>query len=42
MVVAQPCKKYHIFYYIYVTAINVENKALYNIGCDPKMVDVVL
>ena len=32
MVVAQPCEKYHIFYYSHIRAIKVDNKVLYDIG----------
>ena len=32
MVVAQPCEKYHTFYYSCVRATKVEIKVLYDIG----------
>ena len=33
MIIAQPCEKYHTFYYTHILrAIKVENKVLYNIG----------
>ena len=30
MVVAQPCEKYHTFYYNHIRAIEVDNKVLYD------------